>query len=45
MHLNLYPNSINDNDQSKEKKQKVSLVQTKITLKFESTAEIDSAKA
>lgn len=33
-----------DNDQPK-KKQKVSLVQTKITSKFESTAEIDSAKA
>src|SRR3954462_9315083 len=39
------PDSINDNDQSKEKKQKVSLVQTKITSKFESTAEIDSVKA
>lgn len=37
--------SINDNDQPKEKKQKMSLVQTKITSKFESTAEIDSAKA
>jgi hypothetical protein len=39
------PDSINDNDQPKEKKQKVSLVQTKITSKFESTAEIDSVKA
>lgn len=37
-------NLIND-DQPKAKKQKVPLVQTKITSKFESTAEIDSAKA
>ena len=34
-----------DIDQPKVKKQKVSLVQTKITSKFESNAEIDSAKA
>jgi hypothetical protein len=39
------PDPINDNDQPKRKKQKVSLVQTKITSKFESAAEIDSAKA
>jgi hypothetical protein len=39
------PNPINDNDQPKGKKQKVSLVQTKITSKFEPAAEIDSAKA
>lgn len=35
---------IPDNDQPK-KKQKTSLIQTKITSKFESTAEIDSTKA
>jgi hypothetical protein len=39
------PDSINDNDQLKGKKQKVSLVQTKITSKFEPAVEIDSAKA
>jgi hypothetical protein len=39
------PDPINDNDQPKKKKQKVSLVQTKITSKFEPVAEIDSAKA
>jgi hypothetical protein len=39
------PDPINDNDQPKGKKQKVSLVQMKITLKFEPAAEIDSAKA
>ena len=39
------PDPINDNDQPKEKKQKVSLIQTKITSKFEYAAEIDSAKA
>jgi hypothetical protein len=39
------PNLINDNDQPKGKKQKVSLVQMKITSKFEPTAKIDSAKA
>lgn len=39
------PDPINDNDQPKGKKQKVSLLQTKITSKFEPAAEIDSAKA
>jgi hypothetical protein len=38
------PDPINDNDQPKGKKQKVSLVQTKITSKFEPATEIDSAK-
>jgi hypothetical protein len=39
------PDPINNNDQSKRKKQKVSLLQMKITSKFEPAAEIDSAKA
>jgi hypothetical protein len=39
------PDSINDNDQPKGKKQKVSLVQMKITSKFEPATEIDNAKA
>jgi hypothetical protein len=39
------PDPINDNDQTKGKKQKASLVQTKITSKFEPAAKIDSAKA